>query len=187
MDIQPEALRLIDAAVQRKGRAIVALDGRCGSGKSTLGAALAEVYGANLYHMDDFFLRPEQRTLERFAEPGGNVDRERFYDEVLRPLAAGEPFSYRPFDCGTMSLVDPVSVMPARVEIVEGAYALHPALRGAYDVRLFLDIDPSEQRARIRLRNGEAMLARFETEWIPMEERYFKACSVREACDLVLA
>ena len=33
--------------------------------------------------MDDFFLRPEQRRPERFAEPGGNVDRERFAAEVL--------------------------------------------------------------------------------------------------------
>ena len=32
--------------------------------------------------MDDFFLRPQQRTKERLAEAGGNIDRERFLQEV---------------------------------------------------------------------------------------------------------
>ena len=53
---------------------LVAIDGRCGSGKSTLAAALAERMPVNVFHMDDFYLRPEQRTEERFREPGGNVD-----------------------------------------------------------------------------------------------------------------
>ena len=46
----------IDALLERKGRARVAIDGNSGAGKSTLGALLAAVYGGNLYHMDDFFL-----------------------------------------------------------------------------------------------------------------------------------
>ena len=52
-----------------------------GSGKSVLGQLLSEVYSCNLFHMDDFFLRPEQRTAERLAEAGGNVDRERFLEK----------------------------------------------------------------------------------------------------------
>ena len=44
--------------------------------------------------MDDFFLRPEQRTKMRLAEIGGNVDYERFYREVLIPLKKKEPFAY---------------------------------------------------------------------------------------------
>lgn len=37
---------------------------------------------------DDFFLRPEQRTPERLAEPGGNLDRERMKSEVIDRLSA---------------------------------------------------------------------------------------------------
>lgn len=37
----------------------VAIDGMCGSGKSTLGQALKDHYGCNLFHMDDFYLRME--------------------------------------------------------------------------------------------------------------------------------
>ena len=32
--------------------------------------------------MDDFYLQEYQRTQERYNEPGGNVDRERFKKEV---------------------------------------------------------------------------------------------------------
>ena len=41
---------------------IVAIDGRCGSGKTTLGEYLEQVFDCNLFRMDDFFLRMEQRT-----------------------------------------------------------------------------------------------------------------------------
>ena len=60
-----------------RGRVCVAIDGRCASGKTTLATALAVSLGATVFHADDFFLRPEQRTAERLSEPGGNMDRER--------------------------------------------------------------------------------------------------------------
>ena len=39
-------------------------------------------FDCNLFHMDDFFLRMEQRTPDRMKETGGNVDYERFYETV---------------------------------------------------------------------------------------------------------
>ena len=94
----------------QKETAIVAIDGNCTSGKTTLANQLAANYDCNIFHMDDFFLRPEQRTPERFSEVGGNVDYERFLAEVLIPLKLGKPFSYRPFDCSTFELTDPSAV-----------------------------------------------------------------------------
>lgn len=66
-----------------KSPLLVAIDGRCGSGKTTLGFYLQELFDCNLFHMDDFFLRVEQRTPERMKEVGGNVDYERFEKTVL--------------------------------------------------------------------------------------------------------
>ena len=60
--------RLTRAKAQDQSPVIVAIDGRCGAGKSTLAAVLAERLDANLIHMDDFFLRPEQRTPEYYAK-----------------------------------------------------------------------------------------------------------------------
>lgn len=174
-----------------KERIIVAIDGRCAAGKTTVAGKLAERLskesggmGVNLIHMDDFFLRPEQRTEERLMEPGGNVDRERVRADVLLPLSNGENACYRPFDCHTQSLKEPINVMPEPVTIVEGAYACHPELREFYDLAVFMDVDPKEQIRRIRLRNGEAGVKNFKMRWIPLEEQYFLKCHVREWCDL---
>ena len=47
---------------------LVAIDGRCGSGKTTLGEYLKGQFDCNLFHMDDFFLRMEQRTPDRMKD-----------------------------------------------------------------------------------------------------------------------
>ena len=171
--------------MQERGGARVAIDGNSGAGKSTLGALLAAVYGGNLYHMDDFFLPQERKTAQRLAEPGGNVDRERFQAEVLSHL--GAPFSYRPWRCHPGAFAAPVAASPRAVEIVEGVYSLHPDLRAAYDLRVFLAIAPRAQAERIRARSGEAMLKRFVSEWIPLENVYFDRLGVRECCQLVFS
>lgn len=162
----------IDELLARKDRVLVAIDGKCTSGKTTLAARLAEVYDCNVFHMDDFFLRPEQRTQERFAQVGGNVDYERFYREVLEPLKAGGVFSYRPFDCRTLTLGAPVAVLPKRLNIIEGTYSHHPYFAEPYDLKLLLTVSEETQRQRI-LQRPAFLHKRFFEEWIPMENRYF--------------
>ena len=179
-------LRLIGQQLERKDSVLIAIDGRCGSGKTTLARVLQTRLTCTVVHMDDFFLRPCQRTPERFAEPGGNVDRERFLEEVLRPLAAGKPFTFRPYDCAAQALSEPVEVTPAAVRIVEGSYACHPLLTPWYDARIFLTLSPEEQQRRILLRNGPEKLEMFKSRWIPFEEKYFSAFDVENKADLVL-
>ena len=166
----------IDELLEQKDMVIVAIDGKCTSGKTTLAGRLAEMYDCNVVHMDDFFLRPEQRTAERFAEVGGNVDYERFMEEVLLPLKAGKPFSYRPFDCRTFTLAEPLSVAPKKLNIIEGTYSHHPYFGNPYDLKIVLTIDDQTQRERI-MQRPEFLHKRFFEEWIPMENRYFALLS----------
>ena len=163
---------------------LVGIDGRCASGKTTLAAALSEALGCPVIHMDHFFLRPHMRTPERLAQPGGNVDKERFYEEVMVSLKEGLPFSYRPFDCHTGTLASPVDVPHHRVCIVEGTYSLCPELWAHYDLRVCLTVDPQVQLARIEKRNGTQRKEIFKTRWIPMEEAYFEAFHIEERSDL---
>ena len=165
---------------------VIAIDGRCGAGKSTIAARLAEELNATLFHMDDFFLRPEQRTPERFSTPGENIDHERFLKEILIPLKEGRTITYSPYSCTTQTLLDPITVTPADIVIVEGSYALHPTLRAYYDLRVFLTLFPREQEARIRARNGDAIWPMFKNRWIPMEEAYHIYCEVEKYSDLIL-
>ena len=165
---------------------LIAVDGRCASGKTTLAAQLAAETGCSVLHMDHFFLRPEQRTQERLAQPGGNVDRERFLEEALLPLRRGVPFAYRPYECGRLAFGEPGRTGGGPFSIVEGSYSCHPALWDFYDLQVFLTVSPEEQLRRIRARNGEAGAAPFQERWIPLEERYFEAFSVAERCELCL-
>lgn len=177
-----EALTLIRRAQAGKDRIIVAIDGPCASGKTTLAEAIRRALDCPVIHMDEFFLRPEQRTPQRLAEPGGNVDRERFLHEVLTPLLQGRDFTYRPFLCKTMTLGHPIAVKAAPITLVEGSYSCHPSLRDAYDLRLLLSVDPAEQERRLLAREGPQKLEVFRKTWIPMEEAYFSECGVREVC-----
>ncbi|MBP3674582.1 MAG: hypothetical protein J6J18_12215 [Oscillospiraceae bacterium] len=175
----------IDELMAQKDQVIIAIDGNCTAGKTTLAGMLAEVYDCNVFHMDDFFLRPEQRTPERYAEIGGNVDYERFMEEVLIPLQAGKPFSYRPFDCGTFEQTEPVGVTPEKLGIIEGTYSLHPYFGDPYDLKIFLTVTPELQRERI-LERPAFLYGRFFEEWIPMEQKYFDGFAVADQCDMIV-
>lgn len=167
-------------------RLIVAVEGGSASGKTTLSALLSEIYDCTVFHMDDFFLQAQQRTPERYAQVGGNVDRERFLEEVLQPSAKGQPVSYRKFDCSSMSLGEKIEVEPKKLIIAEGAYSLHPELEPYYDFSVFLKVSPELQKQRIQKRNSPELAKRFFEEWIPLEEIYFTQTKIEECCDLVI-
>ncbi len=174
----------IDSLLAQRAQVMVAIDGSCGAGKTTLAARLAQLYDCNVFHMDDFFLRPEQRTPGRYAEAGGNVDYERFREEVLLPLMSGEGFAYRPFDCKTFTLSGPVTVTPKKLAVIEGSYSLHPYFKDPYDLKILLSVSPELQRERI-LRRPAHLHEQFFTRWIPMENRYLEAFRIPECCNLI--
>ena len=175
----------IDDLLARKRPVLLAIDGRCGAGKTTLAGQLAARYDCNLFHMDDFFLRPEQRTAQRYSEPGGNVDYERFLAEVLTPLLQNQPFSYQRYDCSVQALTEPMQVVPKPLNIIEGSYSTHPWFSAPYDLTVFLTVDPATQRNRI-LQRPPHLHEGFFQRWIPLEEAYFQACSTAEDCDIVI-
>lgn len=177
----------IEALMKEKPHILVAIDGPAASGKTTLAARLAARYGAQALHMDDYFLQPHQRTPERYAEPGGNVDRERFLEEVLLPLSAGKAYVRRRFNCGTMALEAGETVQPGALTIVEGSYSLHPVLAPHYDLRVLLRVDAQTQGARILARNGAEKYKQFMERWIPLENLYFEKTCIEERADMHLA
>lgn len=172
--------------IEKKGIVLIAIDGPSGSGKSTFAKRLAEKYDANVFHMDDFFLRPEQRTKERYEEIGGNIDYERFHEEVLMNINRGFPFHYRPYSCSLGILVDKKEVTFKNVNIIEGVYSMHPMLLSYYDIKVFLTAPKEVCIERIRIRSGDVLLKRFVNEWIPMEQNYFSNFKIKENCDFII-
>lgn len=179
-------LAAVDRALAKRGRIILAIEGGSAGGKTTLAALLARIYDSTVFHADDFFLRPEQRTPARLAEPGGNMDRERLLEEVLTPLTQGRPAVFRRYDCHTQTLLEPTTISPKALNIVEGAYSMHPLLAKYYDLSAYLRISPELQRTRILRRNGPEVAERFFSAWIPLEQLYFDSLHPLDRCDLVL-
>ncbi len=169
---------------ENRNRILVAIDGRCASGKTTLAAKLSERLGCAVVHMDDFFLQPFQRTEERLSQPGENIDHERILSEVLLPLAEGNQAVYDPFSCQSGGFCEPVSVSPQGVILFEGSYSCHPSLVGHYDLKIFLTVSKKEQLKRLESRNPDRLEA-FKNRWIPLEESYFSHYDIASSCDLV--
>lgn len=182
--LQP-ILDKINSLLSAKSCVLLAIEGGSCSGKTTLASLLQQHYDCNVFHMDDFFLRPEQRTPQRYAQPGGNVDHERFYEQVLRPLSLGEAVEYARFDCSSFSLMPPILIPSKPLNIIEGAYSMHPSLAACYDFSVFLRITPEIQRERILQRNGTAA-QRFFDLWIPLENAYFSATNAARRCNMVV-
>ena len=166
---------------------IIAIDGRCASGKTTLAALIQEKTGCNVIHADDFFLRKEQRTQERLEEAGGNIDYERLRDEVLIPLSREGKCVFRRFDCKSMSLSDKeIVIRPNPLTVIEGSYSCHSELWNYYDFRIFMNVVQYEQLRRIEQRNGADAVSVFQNRWIHLEEKYFSAYRIAERCDMMI-
>ncbi len=180
-----EAFKKIDALLRHRSMVTVAVDGPSAAGKSSFAALLGEMYDCNIFHMDDFFLPPERKTARRLSEAGGNVDYERFAKDVLAGLQSGKSFSYRPYSCKLNALGSPLHVTPKPLNIIEGVYSLHPSFSHHYDLKLFIDVSREEQSTRILQRNGAVMHRRFMQEWIPLENQYFGAFSIKNKCDII--
>ena len=93
-----QLINRLQALKAEKGRLLLAIDGRCGCGKSSLAAALAEALEANVFHVDDFYLPFAARESDWPERIAGNIDLARLRRELLEPLRAGQDLIYRPYD-----------------------------------------------------------------------------------------
>ena len=98
----PGLISLLAAALAQQPTKplVLALDGRCGSGKTTLANTLARQFPASItLHTDDFYLPPAQRIRGWEKTPCANMDLARLRDEALRPAYEGQPVQYRAYSC----------------------------------------------------------------------------------------
>lgn len=177
--------KFLTFAKQKEAR-IIAIDGRCCSGKSTLATNLKEIFDCNVFHMDDFFLPKRMRTEGRLAQISGNIHYERFLDEIINPLKHRDHINYQKYRCSNDTFIDMLSMEPKKFNIVEGVYSMHPMFQSAYDYSIFLTVDTKKQLERVIFREGELKAKQFIEKWIPMEERYFSQLAVSSHCNITV-
>lgn len=164
---------------------LLGIDGRCGSGKTTLANWLAQQLHCPVLHTDDFYLPLSARCENWQQQPGANMDFYRLRQEVLQPLLCAQPAQYRAYSCAAGAFLPPAPLPSAPLTILEGSYSLHPALQTEFAVRVFVTCPPDVQAARLQAREG-ARYAQFVQRWIPLEEGYFAAHDPAARCDFVL-
>lgn len=179
-DMLNEIVQLIEKKIRLKGSCVIAIDGRCGAGKTTIAKLLTQYFDCNVFHADDFYIPMEKRKEGRI----GNIDCERLLNEVLKPLEERRGFSYRPFCCMEGVFLEDIKVETKSVAIIEGSYSCLSSLFGFYDLHIFVDADKAVQQQRLLQREGEEKLKAFNDKWIPMEERYFAAYEVKYKCEI---
>lgn len=166
---------------------ILAIDGMCGSGKTTLAQYLSSIFHTSIIHMDNFFLPFERKTPKRLAEAGGNIDYERFLEIAIPALQRRKPFSYLAYNCQTSAYDREIEIEQCELIIVEGSYSLHQKFGPYYDMSLFLSVDFEEQLQRLEKRcNNQTKFQRFQTEWIPMENFYHEKQHVLQRADMII-
>lgn len=185
---QQSLTALLAAALAQKPTKplVLALDGRCGSGKTTLADALARQFPASIVlRTDDFYLPPAQRSCGWEKTPCANMDLARLRQEVLLPSAAGQPAAYRAYSCREGAFCPTQRLAPQPLVLVEGSYSHHPLLADCYDLKVFVTCTPEEQARRLQAREGERY-PNFVRRWIPLEEGYFAAYQIEESADIVI-
>ena len=135
----PDLISLLAAALAQQPTKplVLALDGRCGSGKTTLANTLARQFQASItLHTDDFYLPPAQRIRGWEKTPCANMDLARLRDEALRPAYEGQPVQYRAYSCREGAYLPARELAAQPLVILEGSYSHHPLLTGYETLRV---------------------------------------------------
>ena len=162
---------------------LLAIDGGCASGKTSLAAALGESLGAPQIHTDDFYLPFDARGGAH--TPAAHMDISRLEIEVLKPASCGKRITFRPYSCRENKMLAPVAIetQNAPLLIIEGCYSLHPRLAPYYNYKLFMTAAPAARQRRVIKRAGAGAWPAFRDIWIPAEELYFSSFKIAGKAD----
>ncbi len=185
-------MRRIRDLAQSTSPVVVALDGRSGTGKSTLAEWMAGQLDGLHVDQDDFYAGGELYAWQRLT-PQEKADRlidwRRVRDEVLLPLRAGRGASWRPFDWNTMHGLSPetITAPASRLIILDGAYSARPELADLIDLTILVTLDDAVRLERLRQREGEDATSAWQAVWDEAEDFYFGTIRPPEAFDLVIS
>ena len=162
------------------GTRLVCVDGPAGAGKSTLasrlaGAARRTGTAARLLHTDDLY--------EGWTGLPGLA--ERLAHEVLGPLAAGRPGSYRRWDWHAGAWAEEHVVLPTTLLVVEGVGSGTPLLDDWRSTLVWVSA-PGEVRARRALRRDGGAFAPHWEAWAAQEARVFARDRTAARSDVVV-
>ncbi|MGN8051403.1 ATP-binding protein [Curtobacterium sp. 22159] len=154
----------------RTERVVVLVDGRSGTGKTTLGDALAERLGAQVVHLDDVY-------------PGW--DGLRAASDAVVTDVLGARSGYRRWDWAASEPDGWTAVDPRLPVVVEGCGALSRDSAPLATLRVWLEADDRTRWQRAIGRDGEVFARQWE-RWAAQEEAFIAAEDPAALADLVV-
>lgn len=176
---------ILENYIKNTDKIFVAIDGRCGSGKTYQTSLFSDMYQCQVIHMDHFYLPMNNRQSNWRDLVAGNIDFDRFREEIILPYKHGTLTSYTPYNCSTKSYGPPIQLPNSNITIVEGSYSLHPSIAMEYDLKLFFTCSNAIQIERLNQRDSSS-LQTFISTWIPLEERYFSTLNISNIADHII-
>ncbi|GHO50937.1 uridine kinase family protein [Ktedonospora formicarum] len=192
----PGAILLdIHQLLRHKNPVLVALDGRSGTGKSTIANELAKhgdgvvVVGDDFYSGGDDDVWSGISAEEKVAKV---IDWQRMRKQVLEPLLAKRPAHWHPLDFhperGWVGWKDEtITLEPAPVILLDGAYSARPELADLVDLAILVEVNDITRRERLILREGPDFMSRWHRLWDPAEDLYFTYIRPRSSFDIVVS
>jgi energy-coupling factor transporter ATP-binding protein EcfA2 len=173
-----DAWRPVPIATVLGDARLVAVDGRSGSGKTTIAALLAAtVPGAAVVHTDDVAWAQARFDWAELLRDG-----------VLRPVRAGSGVSWTPpawEPNGRHGVIEVPAGAP--LVLVEGVGVSRRDLTGWFDLRLWVQSDLDEAHARGIERDGRPDAEDFWAAWMTEEVPFLAADRPWERADVIVA
>lgn len=184
LTLEHRVIQLSNFMDKLPNKSIVALEGRCASGKSSICDKIKDRY--TVIPIDDFFLPSFLKNKERLEEIGGNINYELVKDTLINLKESLRleklDITYKAFDCSRQEYYEKTIKIKDKI-ILEGVYSSSPYFRELIDKIMYLYVDSKTQLKRI---NNRFLKERFIKEWIPLEEKYFEYIKIDEICDLII-
>lgn len=155
---------------------IIALDGKCCSGKTTISTLLEKESDVTIIHVDDFFDKSSTDL---------GINSQRLIKEVFNTIALHKPLTYNKWDCTNKRYQNVIINNVKPLVIVEGVYSSNPELIDRYQGIIYLNIDDYNQMHRLQSR-PKNLISRFISEWIPRENNYFKKYNIIQKANLIV-
>jgi uridine kinase len=154
----------------------VLIDGRSGSGKTTVATELHRTWPADtLVHLDDIY--PGWDGLRAATD--------HVRDHLLTPRRAGRTGRWQRWDWATEAAAEWHAVAPGSRLVIEGAGALTAATRALADFAIWVEC-PEPVRKRRALERDGATYAPHWDRWAAQEDQHLRRHDPRSVADVIL-
>ena len=171
----------------QKHLTLIGVDGRPGSGKTTVAVKLEAGLHAQSVYLDEFFIPPKQWPKDANPQFPFFYFRYQEFIDGVKALAAGRPFTYFAYDWETNGLSKQAKVIkPEGIIIIEGVSALNAELAHLYSKKIWVASDRESEFATIASRENEKNLDVWKNIYLPSVDLY---CAQKpwERADIIYA